>query len=47
MAVTLKNTILWGEMPCIWYFLKYDFTCSMPEDVGDSGHIMLPVVQFL
>ena len=35
MAVTVK------------IFLKHDFTCSMPEDVCDSGHNMLPVAQFL
>lgn len=25
-----------------WFFLKHDSTCSMPEDVHDSGHKMLP-----
>jgi hypothetical protein len=29
------------------FFLKHDFTCSMPEDICDSGHNMLPFAQFL
>lgn len=37
------------DMRChvFWFFLKHDFTCSMPENICDSGHNMLPVAQFL
>lgn len=48
MVVTIKKMPS-CDMRChvFWFFLKHDFTCSMREDICDSGHNILPVAQFL